>query len=335
MLPKRAGVGGPLQPNVHGMQRVAAGGFPGPGVLLSEADFQSLYNRLRDGTDWGPADRRGALNNITAAQILSAAGLVQAGITVSLAAPAERLAADNPEPATRHMLGLEAEQAASGLHFARDRLEMNIHGTADSHMDALCHAIYNGALYNGVSADTVTPEGATALAIDVARDGVTGRGVLLDIPRQRGVSWLEPGDHVTVGDLRAAEEAEEVTVGQGDLLFVRVGHRRRRDELGPWDVAGASAGLHPTALEFVAERHVAALGSDGNNDTMPSMAVGVAFPVHVLALNAMGLHLLDYLQFEDLVPLCERLHRWTFLCVIAPLRLPMATGSPINPIAIL
>jgi hypothetical protein len=63
---------------------------------------------------------------------------------------------------------------------ARDRLEMNIHGTADSHMDALCHAICNGALYNGVSADTVTPEGATALAIDVARDGVTGRGVLLD-----------------------------------------------------------------------------------------------------------------------------------------------------------
>jgi len=48
----------------------------------------------------------------------------------------------------------------------------------------------------------------------------------------------------------------------------------------------------------------------------------------------MGLHLLDYLQFEDLVPLCEQLDRWSFLCVIAPLRLPEATGSPVNPIAI-
>jgi hypothetical protein len=49
----------------------------------------------------------------------------------------------------------------------------------------------------------------------------------------------------------------------------------------------------------------------------------------------MGLHLLDYLQFEELVPLCEQADRWTFLCVIAPLRLPSATGSPVNPIAIL
>jgi hypothetical protein len=49
----------------------------------------------------------------------------------------------------------------------------------------------------------------------------------------------------------------------------------------------------------------------------------------------MGLQLLDYLQFEDLVPLCEEARRWAFLCVIAPLRLPAATGSPVNPIAIL
>jgi hypothetical protein len=49
----------------------------------------------------------------------------------------------------------------------------------------------------------------------------------------------------------------------------------------------------------------------------------------------MGLHLLDYLRFEDLAPICAREGRWTFLCVIAPLRLPAATGSPVNPLAIL
>ena len=101
------------------------------------------------------------------------------------------------------------------------------------------------------------------------------------------------------------------------------------------DRGRARAGLHPTALEFLAERQVALLGSDGNNDTAPSTTVGVEFPVHTLAINAMGLHLLDYLQFEDLVPICEQERRWSFLCVIAPLRLPAATGSPVNPIAIL
>ena len=54
----------------------------------------------------------------------------------------------------------------------------------------------------------------------------------------------------------------------------------------------------------------------------------------MLAVNALGLHLMDYLQFNDLAPLCEREGRWSFLCMIAPLRLPTGTGSPVNPIAI-
>jgi kynurenine formamidase len=169
----------------------------------------------------------------------------------------------------------------------------------------------------------------------VVREGIVGRGVLLDVPRLRGLPWLEPGEHVTADDLTGAEEAQGVQVGEGDLLFVRVGHRRRRTALGPWDAASARAGLHPTALEFVAERRLAVLGGDGNNDTAPSAVDGVEFPVHVLAVNAMGVHLLDYLQFDGLVSLCEVAGRWSFLCVIAPLPLARGTGSPVNPIAIL
>jgi kynurenine formamidase len=85
----------------------------------------------------------------------------------------------------------------------------------------------------------------------------------------------------------------------------------------------------------LAERRVSLLGSDGNNDSAPSAVVDVAFPVHVLAIHAMGVHLLDYLQLEDVVQVCEQLDRWSFLCVVAPLRLPNATGSPVNPIAIM
>ncbi len=159
--------------------------------------------------------------------------------------------------------------------------------------------------------------------------------MLLDIPRLRGVPWLEPGDVVTTADLEAAERAQQVRVGRGDLLFVRVGHRRRRRELGPWDAATARAGLHPAAMEFVADRQVAILGSDSNNDAAGSVAEQVDFPVHVLAINALGVQLLDYLDFSELVPACEQAGRWSFLCVIAPLRLHAGTGSPVNPIAIL
>jgi kynurenine formamidase len=124
-------------------------------------------------------------------------------------------------------------------------------------------------------------------------------------------------------------------VGQGDLVFVRVGHRLRRSQLGPWDAADARAGLQPTVLEYAADRKIALLGSDGNNDTAPSTVHGVDFPVHVLAIAALGVHLIDYLDFAALAPLCAEFRQWSFLCVVAPLRLALATGSPVNPIAIL
>jgi kynurenine formamidase len=303
---------------------------------LSEAEFRALYERLRRASAWGPGDCQGSLNNISQAEVVAAASDVRDGRTVSLAAPIEsRVTPDNPDPAVHQMTSsADYTDGASGLSFATDRLAMNVHGNADSHIDALCHVIFDGKLYNGIAADAVTEAGAAELSIDVAAQGIVSRGLLLDIPRLRGVPWLEPGEHVTADDLLAAESAQGDRIQEGDLLFVRVGHRARRRSLGAWDAAEARAGLHPAALELLAERRIAVLGSDGNNDTAPSAAEGVDFPVHVLAINAMGLHLLDYLEFDALVGLCEELRRWSFLCVVAPLRLRAGTGSPVNPIAI-
>jgi kynurenine formamidase len=303
---------------------------------LSEAEFRELYERVRRTSAWGPGDRLGSLNNISQAEVVAAASDVRDGHTLSLAAPIDgRVTPDNPDPAV-HQMTRSADHAggASGLSFAADRLAMNIHGNADSHIDALCHVIFDGRLYNGVAADTVTAAGATELSIDLAGQGIAGRGLLLDIPRLRGTPWLEPGDHVTADDLLAAESAQFDRIEQGDLLFVRVGHRARRQSLGPWDAAASRAGLHPAALELLAERRIAVLGSDSNNDTAPSAVEGVDFPVHVLAINAMGLYLLDYLDLDALAELCAARHRSSFMCVVAPLRLPAGTGSPINPIAI-
>ena len=303
---------------------------------MSASAFHALYQRLRDQVRWGPDDRRGTLNHITPDRLAAAGGEVQAGRTTTMAAPLAASAPDNPEPGARHMKRLPGEPSdVAGLAFAADQLVMNIHGDVDSHIDALCHVSYDGALYNGIASGAVTSQGADELSIEEARNSIAGRGVLLDIPRLRGLRWLEPGDQVTAGELAAAEAAQQVRVGPGDLLFVRLGHRRRRHELGPWDVPRSRAGLDPRAMEFMAERQVAVLGSDSNSDTAPSTVTGVAFPVHVLAINAMGLYLLDYLQFEDLLPLCEAAGRWSFLCVTAPLRLPGGTGSPVNPIAIM
>ena len=255
---------------------------------LTQAEFRELYEQLRAQLPWGPADRRGALSYITPAEVLTAVGEVRLGRAVSLAAPVgNHVTADNPHPCQHQVTQPGSAAPARGLAFAMDRIAMNVHGNADTHIDALCHVIFDGELYNSVPASTVTTAGATELSIDLARNGI-----------------------------------------------VRVGHRERREAKGPWDVARSRAGLHPTVLPYAAERRVSVLGCDSNSDTAASAVDGVDFPVHVLAINALGMHLLDYLQFEDLAPLCQETGRWSFLCIIAPLRLPHGTGSPVNPIAI-
>jgi len=66
-----------------------------------------------------------------------------------------------------------------------------------------------------------------------------------------------------------------------------------------------------------------------------SAGFGPSWMGHVLAIAALGVHLIDYPDFSALAPLCAEFRQWSFLCVIAPLRLSVATGSPVNPIAIL
>jgi kynurenine formamidase len=306
-------------------------------VEVSAEDFGELFRSVSSWGRWGEDDERGALNRLAPERVAAAARLVRDGISVTLSLPLNTTAAaDNPEPAVHYMTSEgHDDQGLGQLRFAMDFVGADYHHDGHTHIDALCHVAYQGLLYNASPAGSVLTRGATVGSIEALADGLVARGVLLDIPRLHGLPWLEPGQHVFRGDLEAAEREQGVSVGEGDVLLVRTGHTRRLRELGPWRTADLKAGLHPTAMPFVAERGVAALGSDGNSDTAPSSTEGVDFPIHILALNAMGVHLLDYLQLEDLLAACERAGRWEFLFVAAPLRIPRGTGSPLNPLAIL
>jgi kynurenine formamidase len=303
---------------------------------VTREQFGALFDDLKRWGIWGQDDERGALNLLTPARVAAAARLVREGVSVTLSLPLNTHAGvHNPKPAEHHMTALGAEASdGNAVHFNKDYIGADYHNDGHTHIDALCHVAYEGRMYNGHAEGEVTQHCSPVNSIDVLKNGLVGRGVLLDIPRTRGVPWLEPGEHVFASDLEAAQQMEEVTVQEGDILLIRTGHARRLAELGPWNTAEAKAGLHPTAMPLLAERGVAALGSDGNSDTAPSSTEGIGFPIHVLAIAAMGIHLLDYLQFEDLRAICEGTRRWEFLFVAAPLVIAGGTGSPVNPIAV-
>jgi kynurenine formamidase len=303
---------------------------------MTAEEFRELFRAVSNWGRWSDGGQRGALNHLTRDRVAAALRLARTGETVSLSQPLRTEAGiDMPEPADHHMTMLTDVDIGSGsLRFAKDYVGVDYHNEGHSHIDAFSHVAFDGQLFDGKPDRSVTSGGALAGDIEVLRDGLVGRAVLLDVPRVRGVRWVEPGEHVFREDLEAAEREQGVRAGPGDILLVRTGHARRLAELEPWDTREAKSGLDPTTARFLAEREISVLGSDGNSDTAPSTTEGVAFPIHVLAINAMGVHLLDYLQLEDVVPRCEAEGRWEFLLVAAPLRIVGGTGSPLNAVAI-
>ncbi len=302
-------------------------------------EFEELFARVSNWGKFGKDAARGTLNYITPERVRAAASLVRSGRTVSLAVPISTVAGpDNPRPAAHHVVqthDLPAEPG--GPEFALDFLASEFHGDCFTHMDALCHISWHGKLFDGIDARCVTAKGAAQLDIEAFAAGIVGRGVLLDIPRLRGVRWLEPRECVTRAELEAAERAQGVRLGEGDILVFRTGHHRRRLEQGPWNNGydgEGKAGLHVDTIALLAERKVAVFFPDGDGETVPSSVEGVAYPIHALQIGAMGMVCADSLQFEELVAACEQERRWEFMVTAAPLRLPRGTGSLFNPTAI-
>jgi kynurenine formamidase len=288
-----------------------------------------FHRALSNWGRWGDDDQLGALNHITPEVTARAAASVQRGRTVSCARPLNtQPSLDNPSPVAHHMIGTATEGMGA------DYFAVAPHGYATSHLDALCHIFHEGRLYNGYPIESVTAHGATQLGIHHLRAGIVTRGVLLDIPAQRGVEALEPGEPVFVADLEAAEAAAGISVRTGDALFVRTGRWRWREQHGPWSPHERLAGLDAACLPWLHQREVAMLGSDGVSDVLPSRVEGVTMPIHTVAIVAMGLHLLDNLDLEDLARSCAEESRWEFLLTVAPLVLRRGTASPVNPIAL-
>ncbi len=298
-------------------------------MIDSAEDVRALHRSLSNWGRWGDRDQLGTLHWITPEKRIAAARLVRSGrpVSCSRALPTEP-AADNDHPATHQMLGT----APDG--WGGDAFRVASHGYAVSHIDALCHIFHEGRLYNGYPIERVTTHGALELGIDALRDGIVSRGVLLDIPAQRGTPWLEAGDAILPEDLEQAEAAAGLRVEAGDIVFVRTGRWPLRGAHGPWNPRERLAGLQASCLPWLFERRIAALGSDGVSDVVPSQVDGFSLPIHSVAIVAMGLHLLDNLDFEALATACRAEGRWEFQLVIAPLILARGTASPVNPIAL-
>jgi kynurenine formamidase len=305
---------------------------------LTEAQVKEFFTTLSNWGKWGPKDQLGALNYITPAKRAQAAALVREGASVSMSVPlATQPGPDNPTPVMHLMMqtGAPGEASMVPVPYSADYFAIAPHGLANTHLDALCHVFNQGKMYNGYPSSDVTAQGARNGAIDALKDGIVSRGVLIDVPRVKGREWLEPGEAISPVDLEAAEKASSFQVEEGDVLFVRTGRHARQKAKGQWDAfKDGMPGLGAACLPWLHARKVAALGSDGASDVLPSGYEKIMLPIHAVTIVAMGIHLLDNCALDAVAEACAARSRWTFLLVVAPLVLVRGTASPVNPLAI-
>jgi kynurenine formamidase len=283
---------------------------------------------------WREDDERGALNHIGAAQVRNAAAVVRSGHVLSLAQP---LSARTPVPQHRagvqHFMGRDGGDYAAGarrpggFQFAEDTVVLPLH--IGTHIDALCHAWYDDALYNGFpGSGTRSTSGATRCGID-KMGPIVGRGVLLDIAAAQG-GPLRDGAAIGANDLERAATEAGVTVGTGDVVLIRTGWAECQGRADNVSFDG-EPGLDIEAALWLAEREIAVLGADNFAVEVIPFAPGTVFPVHQRLIRDFGIPLLEGLLLHELAAT----GRHEFLFAASPLPVVGGTGSPVSPVVIL
>jgi kynurenine formamidase len=316
-------------------QEISAQPPSDPAVPADTEELRGHYEQWRQEFKtwgrWGPGDNKGASNLITPEKVLNAISLVRNGTVVSLApAVPQVVAADVNE---NGLFRRTTNRITDGG--TTDTYQVSYHGLTVAHMDAWCHFFENGQMYNGIPVEgNLNPEeGCKQGSIMNWKDGIATRAVLYDIAQLKGVEWVDPGEPITRADLEAWEEMSGVRAGPGDVVLLYIGRWKRRAAEGAW--RDQVAGYYADTIPWIHERMPAFLGHDFNIDWNPRPGwEGMRNPIHVAALNWMGVGIVECLDLEQAIITARELNRYEFLITFAPLPVEGGTGSPLNPLAI-
>jgi len=294
--------------------------------LPTETEVKDYIRARRNWGRWGKDDQVGAINLITPAKRAAATRLVKSGRSVSLSRPFPKEPGINNTFPAQHWM--KTHPRGNG-GFAADFYGIYYHGIASTHIDALCHTWDNEAMWNGRDPRAeITFDGARFGSIEHWSEGIITRGVLLDVPRHRGVPCVTQETPIHGWELEDILARRGIRLEPGDALCVYAGREAwQAQRPDPQE----RPGLHVSCLPFLRDHDVSVLVWD-MLDHLP-IGYDIAWAVHA-ALFAYGVALLDNALLEPLAQACAQEGRDDFMLVIAPLKVIGGTGSPVNPLAV-
>jgi kynurenine formamidase len=297
---------------------------------------------------WGGEDEIGCLNYLTPQEVLRGIKHVKSGKVFTLGVPIGSPGGDPVWPgrsaATRlmtqdrsHYTAGKLQPLKGGLEYADDYITAFLQGS--SQYDALGHTWYGDEIYNGFPAETTTGGMAKCGVDKLAKRGIVGRGVLIDMARHRGKDSLEPAETFGVDDLEAAAEAQGVTIEPHDNLLIRTGWLKIFYDKGPevFYKKFVEPGLtfSPELVRWFHEKEIVSLSTDTiANEVTAEPETGIFLPLHAALMRNLGLLFSEILWFEELAEDCVSDGEWAFLYAAAPINVVGGTGAPVNPVVV-
>jgi kynurenine formamidase len=299
----------------------------------------SIHDHSAFTSRWGPDDRIGAANLMTASSRLTALSMVEQGELIDLSHVIEDGAPRMPPNQTPYVMTLSTRSQNMVRHLGAhgvqnelganlERIEMTAH--VGTHIDALGHITVGDRMYNGLSAtDVVDDFGLNDLGVENIPPIIT-RGVLLDVSGLDGESMLEAGRAIGRDDLLRAQEAAQVEIREGDVVCIHTGW----GQLFMGDNAryvGGEPGIDVDAAEWLTGQGVVAIAADNMavevipNPKHPQLIL----PVHQHTLVESGVYLIENIKLDELLTI----GRNEFCFVLLSTKFKGATGCPARPVA--
>lgn len=297
---------------------------------------------------WGPDDEVGSLNYLTQEHILSSLRSIKQGKVFTLQVPMANPEGDPVWPgrvgAQRYMVidkGLwlagKGPEFPGGLEYADDFMACFLQGSTQ--YDALGHVWFGDEIYNGYDAKSTVGGLSKASVTPIARRGIVGRGVLIDMARHRGKDALDKGETFTHEDVMACAEKQGTAIEKRDILVIRTGWIGKyykvphEDFYKDFNEPGLT--FSNELVEWFHEMEIPNLVTDTiANEVTVDPVSGVLLPLHCALMSNLGVTFTEIAWLDDLAEDSANDNQYDFLYTAAPLKIVNATGAPVNPVVI-
>ncbi|MEP3578818.1 MAG: cyclase family protein [Sulfitobacter sp.] len=285
---------------------------------------------------WGADDTIGSANLVTAERTLMASKLIKQGKSMPLGIT---IGSDTPAFPPRSLnLQVVQPNQQGGQKLSGFGYEGNYNDDVlqtwigiGSQLDGLGHLGENGKYYNCLDEKEISViTGLTKLGThDVPP--LVGRAVIVDMAKHFGVETMEAGQHFGEADIKAAAEAQNVTMGEGDIILFHTGWTDNKFESEPAAWGGAEPGLNNEGAVYLASLNPMAVGADTwGVESVPPAEGDKLFYGHVTLLKDNGIYILETMNTGPV--LRDGVNEFMF--VLGQARIKGSVQAMINPVAL-